>query len=92
VQRGKYYARAKKSTGVKSVPQATNRSLDVQQDERESYATAIDPGSPTDVDTDNETDQEFETPQSPSPSPSPLYISPRKGLTKAPVVLRTRQS
>ena len=71
MQTGKYYARANKSTGVKSFPQATDRSLDVQQDERESYATAIDPGSPTDVDTDNETDQEFETPQSPSPSPSP---------------------
>ncbi|KAG9191956.1 hypothetical protein G6011_10690 [Alternaria panax] len=73
-------------SGVKSVPQATNCSLDAQQDERDSYATAIDPGSPTDVDTDDETNQDFETPRSPSRSPSPspsLSTRPAQTLYQA---------
>ncbi|RMZ70766.1 hypothetical protein GMOD_00008394 [Pyrenophora seminiperda CCB06] len=56
---------------TKDTPQSTSRSLNFRQDERESYTTAVDPGSPTDVDTEDEENQTFETPQSPSRSPSP---------------------
>ena len=66
---------ANKNTGAKPAQQSTSRSSDVHQDERNSYATAVDPGSPTDVDTDDETDQRYETPLSPSRSPSPSVRS-----------------
>jgi hypothetical protein len=69
-----------KNTGTKSASKTTNRSFDLNQDERDSYVTAVDMGSPTDVDTDDETDQRYETPQSPSPSPSPSP-SARPGQT-----------
>ncbi|CAA9960971.1 RNA-directed RNA polymerase 2 [Pyrenophora teres f. maculata] len=55
---------------AKDTPQSTNRLLDFRQEERESYTTAVDPGSPTDVDTEDEANETFETPRSPSPSPS----------------------
>ncbi|KAF1844339.1 uncharacterized protein K460DRAFT_317788 [Cucurbitaria berberidis CBS 394.84] len=45
-------------------PQSGSLSRESKHDVPDSYTTAVDPGSPTDVDTDDE----FVTPQSPSPS------------------------
>ncbi|PWO26827.1 RNA-directed RNA polymerase 2 [Pyrenophora tritici-repentis] len=62
--------KADPETIAKDTPQSTNRLLDFRQEERESYTTAVDPGSPTDVDTEDEGNEPFETPRSPSPSTS----------------------
>ncbi|KAF2845936.1 RNA-directed RNA polymerase 2 [Plenodomus tracheiphilus IPT5] len=53
---------------------------DSSHDEVEPYATAVDPGSPTDVDTDDE----FVTPR--SQSPSPLCRSSNRRLKASPFV------
>ncbi|USP80322.1 hypothetical protein yc1106_07596 [Curvularia clavata] len=58
---------------------------------RESYVTAIDPGSPTDEDTDNETNLEFEA-RSPSPSPflRPTHASPQASKSVSLQMTRKR--
>ncbi|CAO2652575.1 Nn.00g008580.m01.CDS01 [Neocucurbitaria sp. VM-36] len=61
-----------------------NLSRNDQQDEPDSYTTAVDPGSPTDVDTDDE----LVTPRSPSPpsSPSPSSRLAQRRVQASPFI------